>query len=49
VLEYKDLFKWFITHGANVRATDNDDQDLVLHLLEYGRDEMAKWGRQHGA
>jgi ankyrin repeat protein len=48
-LEYKDLFRWFVAQGANVRATDSEDQDLVLHLLEHERNEMAQWVRQNGA
>ena len=48
-LGYKDLFNWFKDNGVNLRATDNDGNDIVVHLLEYDCAEMAEWVRKHGA
>jgi ankyrin repeat protein len=42
-LKYKDLFKWFMEKGANVRALDQEGQDIILYLLEYDNEEMAEW------
>jgi len=42
-----NLFKWFLDKGADVNATDQDGQDVVLYLLEYGHEEMAEWVRKH--
>jgi ankyrin repeat protein len=46
-LGYKDLFNWFVDQGANVRATDQDGNDIALYLLEYDHDEMAEWVRNY--
>ena len=45
-LEYKSLFKWFVSAGADVLANDRHNQDLVEHLLEYDKMEMADWVRR---
>jgi ankyrin repeat protein len=45
-LAYKDLFNWFLAQGADVHATDEDDHDMIAHLLEYGHEDMAEWVRQ---
>lgn len=44
-LGYKKLFGWLIEAGADVHAQDADGQDLIEHLLEYDKDEMAEWVR----
>ena len=44
-LGYKKLFGWLIEAGANAHAQDADGQDLIEHLLEYDKDEMADWVR----
>lgn len=33
----------------HVNATDDQGNDIVVHLLEYDRTEMAEWVRKHGA
>ena len=48
-LGYKELYRWFVDKGVDIRATDNEGHDIVLHLLEYDRSEMAEWVRAHGA
>jgi ankyrin repeat protein len=45
-LEYKGLFEWFVKMGADIHAKDHDDRDVVLHLLAFGKDEMAEWVRR---
>ena len=49
LLEHKGLFNWFVQNGADVHATDSEDQDLVLYLLEYKHNEMAEWVRKNNA
>ncbi|GAA0766514.1 ankyrin repeat domain-containing protein [Ideonella azotifigens] len=47
-LEYKDLFDWFLANGADVKALDAEGQDIVQHLLEFDRQDMAEWVRGRG-
>jgi hypothetical protein len=44
-LGYRDLFRWLVEKGADARAQDAEGQDLVEHLLEYDKQEMASWVR----
>lgn len=46
-LGYKELFAWFLKHGANIHARDADGQDIVQHLLEQGNANMAEWVRKN--
>ncbi|SUS05873.1 conserved hypothetical protein [uncultured Defluviicoccus sp.] len=46
-LGYKNLFTWMVEAGADARAQDAEGQDLVEHLLDYDKEEMAKWVREH--
>lgn len=42
-LEYRALYTWFVSHGADRAATDAEGNDLVQHLIEYGNEDMAAW------
>jgi ankyrin repeat protein len=44
-LGYKDLFQWLVAAGADVHAQDAEGQDLVEHLLECDKEEIANWVR----
>ena len=48
-LEYKDLFLWFVEQGVDLQARNTEDQGLVEYLLEYDKDEMARWVGKNGA
>ena len=42
-LGYKELFTWFVSKGANVRTTNRDGLDLISHLRDFDKDDMADW------
>ncbi len=42
-LGYKELFSWFVSKGANVRAKNRYGLDLISHLRDYDKDDMADW------
>jgi len=44
-LGYKELFNWLVASGADPFAVTPDGQDLVDHLLEFDKEEMADWVR----
>ncbi len=45
-LEYREMFLWFVQHGANIHARDREGQDLFEYLLEFDKDDMAEWVRR---
>ena len=40
-LGYKELFLWFIKNGANVHVQDEDGQDILNYLLDYGSSQVV--------
>jgi ankyrin repeat protein len=48
-LEYRDLYRWFIEHGADARAVDREGNDLVEYLRDHDCNEMAQWVQTHDA
>ncbi|MCB0718676.1 MAG: ankyrin repeat domain-containing protein [Bacteroidetes bacterium] len=45
VLEYRELFQWFVDQGADVATRDGDGLDLFQYLIENEKDDMAEWVR----
>ena len=45
-LGYKELFVWFSENGANLKVTNHEDEDVVIHLLNQDNEEMAEWVRR---
>jgi hypothetical protein len=42
-LEYRDLFIWFVEQGADLTATDGEGDNIVGHLRESGKENMAEF------
>lgn len=42
LLGYKELFAWFVHHGANTRAVDEYDQNLIAFLTEHHKTKMVR-------
>lgn len=42
-LGYKELFSWFVSKGANLRAKNREGLDLISHLRDFDRDDVADW------
>lgn len=42
-LDYRELYTWFVCHGADPSATDAEGNDVVQYLIEYGNEDMAAW------
>jgi ankyrin repeat protein len=42
-LGYKDLFSWHVRQGADLSALSKDGLNLIAHLHEYEKEEMADW------
>jgi ankyrin repeat protein len=47
-LGYKDLFRWFADVGADLKAIDQYGQNLVEHLEELNKNEMADFVKEFG-
>lgn len=45
-LGYKELFVWFSENGANLKVTNREDEDVVIHLLNQDNEEVAEWVRR---
>ena len=41
-LEYRDLLDWFIFNGVDVKCRSKEGMNIKEHVLEYGKEEMAK-------
>ena len=48
-LEYRDLYSWFVEHGANHRAVDRKGNNIVDYLLQFDREGMAAWVQSRDA
>lgn len=42
-LRYKELFSWFVSKGANLYAKNREGLDIISHLRDYDKDDMADW------
>lgn len=42
-LEYRALFLWYVQNGVDLSVKDGEGNDLVAHLLEFGKDDMARF------
>ena len=47
-LGYKDLLRWFVDVGADLKAVDQYGQNLVEYLEEFGKTEMAAFVKEFG-
>jgi ankyrin repeat protein len=48
-LGYKDLFRWFVDVGADLKAVDQYGQGLAEYLEDAGKSEMAEFVREYAA
>lgn len=39
-LEYKELFQWFVSEGADLEITDSDNHKILEYLEEYDNQSM---------
>jgi len=46
-LGYRDLFLWFVRHGADSNQKDRDDRSLHDYLLECDKPEMIAFVDEH--
>jgi len=46
-LGYRDLFLWFIEHGADPKKKDAQGQRIDEYLTEFDRPEMIEFIKQH--
>jgi hypothetical protein len=42
-LGYKELFRWFVRQGADLNVVNMDGLNLISHLREYEKNDMADW------
>ena len=41
-LDYRDLLRWFISNGADLKCRDKDGKNIKEYVLEFGHDDIAK-------
>ena|ERR1035437_7768375 len=41
-LDYRDLLRWFISNGADLKCRDKEGKNIKEHVLDYGHEKIAK-------
>jgi ankyrin repeat protein len=41
-LDYKELFDWFVSNGADVKCRDGEGQSIREYVLGFGLEDVAK-------
>ena len=41
-LDYRDLLRWFISSGADVKCLDGEGKNIKEYVLNFGHEDIAK-------
>jgi ankyrin repeat protein len=41
-LDYRDLLRWFISHGADLKCRDKNGKNIKEYVLDFGHEDIAQ-------
>ena len=41
-LDYRDLLRWFISSGVDLKSRDGEGKNIKEYVLDFGHEDMAK-------
>jgi ankyrin repeat protein len=41
-LDYRDLLRWFISSGADLKSRDGEGKNIKEYVLDFGHEDIAK-------